>query len=146
MCRSEAKGLTSLLEDARAQYPSLTRVPLVGILKENIDGEAAGFQKFFGAGRLYLDAERSFYKAMGSRKASLLSMFWPSIIARYRKASNDAPGNMNGEGSVLGGVLVMGPGDSGIIFEHREKSFGDVANLEDVRKSLEKLSKMSTKL
>jgi hypothetical protein len=39
---------------------------------------------------------------------------------------NDVP-HQTGEGRLLGGLLVIGAGDSGIVFEHREKVFGDHA-------------------
>lgn len=39
---------------------------------------------------------------------------------------------MKGEGRLLGGVLVVGPAKTGVVFEHREKEFGDHANTKDV--------------
>ena len=39
----------------------------------------------------------------------------------------------------ISGVFVMGPGKQGILFEHREKEFGDAANLTDVLNAVKKI-------
>jgi len=39
---------------------------------------------------------------------------------------------MEGEGRLLGGVLVVGPNDMGILFEHREEVWGDHADVSEV--------------
>jgi hypothetical protein len=36
-----------------------------------------------------------------------------------------APGNLEGDGTTLGGVFVLGPGDQGLVYEHREGTWGD---------------------
>ena len=56
-----------------------------------------------------------------------------------RVNSKGIQGNLAGEGTILGGVWVVGPGSQGIIFEHREKSWGDnvcVSNMEDLEKAI----------
>lgn len=40
---------------------------------------------------------------------------------------------MVGEGRILGGVFVVGPGQEGILLDHKEKEFGDKVDLKDVR-------------
>lgn len=45
----------------------------------------------------------------------------PSVINNAKRASaKGVKGNLKGEGRLLGGLLVVGGGDSGIAFEHRE--------------------------
>lgn len=49
-------------------------------------------------------------------------MMKPSVISNVKRAkAKGVAGNMKGEGRLLGGLLVVGKGDSGVAFEHREK-------------------------
>jgi len=41
-------------------------------------------------------------------------------------------GNLEGDGYHLGGVFVLGPGEEGIVYEHREGSWGDNVNTTEV--------------
>ena len=62
--------------------------------------------------------------------------FW----SRYRKATGQiGRGNMKGEGRLLGGVLVVGPGETGVVYDYREKEFGDHAPVEEVVEAVEKI-------
>jgi hypothetical protein len=90
------------------------------------------FRAFFTAGDIFLDVERRFY---GPRERW---MFWSGFVrasvwsAIYRARAKDIPGNMEGEGRILGGLFVIGRGDTGILLEHRESAFGDHANVSDI--------------
>ena len=42
---------------------------------------------------------------------------------------------MAGEGFLLGGVMVMGAGDKGVVYQFREKTLGEHAPLADVLKA-----------
>jgi len=46
---------------------------------------------------------------------------------------------MEGEGRLLGGVLVIGPGDQGVLFEYKEKVWGDHADLNEVLEAVKKI-------
>lgn len=61
---------------------------------------------------------------------------WRNIWRAYRKGFS---GNLRGEGLVLGGVFVIGPGDQGILLEHREKEFGDKVNMLAVLRTARKM-------
>ena len=39
------------------------------------------------------------------------------------------------------GVFVIGPGDQGILLEHRETEFGDQADLSEIMKAVKKMKK-----
>eukprot|EP00064_Thunnus_orientalis_P009890 superscaffoldBa00001283_g9916 len=70
-----------------------------------------------------------------------LSMFlrvgvWRNLWRAYRRGFR---GNLKGEGLVLGGVFVIGPGDQGILLEHREKEFGDKVNMLAVLRTARKM-------
>ncbi|CAG6017115.1 unnamed protein product [Menidia menidia] len=113
---AELSSLKSQLEDLD--------VPLFAVVKENRGKELDCFKKYF-SGKVYVDQQRKFYGPQ--ERWMFLSMFlrigvWKNIWRAYRRGVR---GNLKGEGFVLGGVFVIGPGNQGILLEHREKEFGD---------------------
>lgn len=54
-------------------------------------------------------------------------------------------GNWLGEGRLLGGVFVVGPGDQGILLDHKEKEFGDKVELQKVKDAVSKMKFSSSK-
>lgn len=69
----------------------------------------------------------------------------------YKKIFNSKQrgidGNMKGDGTLLGAVYVIGPGNHGILYEHRELEFGDHHNTTLLLQALDQLRhlKASTK-
>ena len=57
----------------------------------------------------------------------------------FRAWNGGFSGNLEGEGFILGGVFVMGPGKQGILLEHREKESGDKVNLTSVLEAARKI-------
>lgn len=49
--------------------------------------------------------------------------------------------NLSGDGSVLGGMLLVRAGDGGAAYMSREESFGDFAQMEEVLEQAAGLSK-----
>lgn len=133
LCREEAAELSSL----KSQLLDL-EVPLFAVVKENIGKELECFKKFF-SGKVYVDQKRNFY---GPRMRWMcFSMFlrigvWRNIWRAFRRGFR---GNIKGEGLILGGVFVIGPGDQGILLEHREKEFGDKVNMLAVLRTARKM-------
>jgi len=124
LCREEAQGLSSL-------KPQLDQhnFRLYAVVHENFG--VKGFQPFFG-GEVFYDAEKRFYgpkeRWMGMSGFLRLSV-WTNI---FRARGKQVEGNMKGEGRLLGGVFVIGPGNTGVLYEHRESEWGDHANLTDI--------------
>ena len=58
---------------------------------------------------------------------------WKSFFRARRKG---VEGNLVGEGRLLGGVFVVGPGEQGILLDHKEEEFGDKVDLKDVRAAI----------
>mmetsp|Transcript_20734 Transcript_20734/g.42153 ORF Transcript_20734/g.42153 Transcript_20734/m.42153 type:complete len:89 (-) Transcript_20734:366-632(-) len=58
---------------------------------------------------------------------SLWQACFGGITAKSWKRAKEkgVDGNLKGEGLKLGGVFVIGPGKQGILFEHKEKTWGD---------------------
>uniref|UniRef100_A0A1A8N618 Peroxiredoxin-like 2A n=1 Tax=Nothobranchius pienaari TaxID=704102 RepID=A0A1A8N618_9TELE len=130
----------SLWEKNGAVVMALTElgVPLVAVVKENIDGEIQGFRPHF-AGDIYIDEKKHFYGPLQRRMAGLgLFRFgvWQNFIRAWRAGYQ---GNMNGEGFILGGVFVIGAGDQGILLEHQEKEFGNKVEIADVLQAAKKI-------
>ena len=87
---------------------------------------------------LFYDPTKCFFGPVERRLFMLGFLRLQTYINIFKAESK---GNLKGDGTLLGGVYVIGPGDSGIIFEHREKYFGDYVNSTDVIKAVEKMSK-----
>ena len=49
----------------------------------------------------------------------------------------------DGDGTLLGAVYVLGPGDQGVLFEHREGTFGDNVNTTEVMAAVNKMKKLT---
>jgi len=125
MCREEARELASLkpqLDEAGFR--------LYAVVHELLGVEE--FKPYYDGGEVFFDQERRFY-GPHERWASLTSMFRSSVWKNiFRARGKGVEGNMKGEGRLLGGVFVIGPASSGILFEYQEKEFGDHANLTDI--------------
>ncbi|KAG9335631.1 hypothetical protein JZ751_004396 [Albula glossodonta] len=133
MCPQEASELSSL-------KPKLEElgVPLYAVVKENIGAEIQNFKPHF-AGEIFLDDQRRFYgprvRKMGFM-GFLRTGVWKNGFRAFRRGFL---GNVYGEGFVLGGVFVIGPGQQGILLEHREKEFGDKVNILAVLRTARKI-------
>lgn len=103
------------------------------------------FRPFFNA-PIYLDSERRFYGPK-ERWMFLSGFIRPSVWSSiFRAQGKGVEGNMKGEGRLLGGLFVLGPGDLGILLEHRESEFGDHANRTAILDVIESHSGVKTKL
>ena len=71
---------------------------------------------------------------------SLSGLLRWSVIRSFLNASFEGvSGNMKGDGTLLGSSLVVGPGDQGILFQHRSREFGDRANIKDILKAVQEI-------
>lgn len=119
---------------------SQLNVPLSAVLHEKLGAEE--FQDYF-KGSLYLDTEKTFF---GPKKRKLFLMgflridTWLNVI---RSKKGGTVGNLDGDGTLLGAVYVLGPGDQGVLFEHREGTFGDNVNTTEVMAAVNKMKKLT---
>lgn len=108
------------------------------MVKEDIDTEIQDFRPHF-AGDIYIDEKKHFYGPL-QRKMGGLGFFRLGVWQNFMRARRSGyEGNMKGEGFILGGVYVIGPGDQGILLEHREKEFGDKVNIADVLEAVKRI-------
>nr|XP_058155361.1 peroxiredoxin-like 2A isoform X2 [Dasypus novemcinctus] len=133
LCREEAAGLSSL----KPQLDALG-IPLYAVVKEQVGHEVQDFQPYF-KGEVFLDEKKEFY-GPHRRKMMLLGFVRLGVWFNFLRARNGGfSGNLEGEGFVLGGVFVVGPGKQGILLEHREKEFGDKVSLVSVLEAARKI-------
>jgi len=134
MCREEALSLSSLrprLEEAG--------VNLCAVVHEDLGSQVQDFRPFF-PGAIYLDDERIFYGPR-PRWMFLSGIVRPSVWKSiFRVRGKSIENNLEGEGRLLGGVFVIGAGDQGILYEHREMEWGDHANHTSILEAVKKIS------
>lgn len=131
-CREEGLDLSNLQKSG-----GLGDAPLVGVIKEvgpqndsSIEKDELGtrlFQQDYFSYPVYLDANQDFYKALGNRRLfSLVSWnpltWWSSMKEMSgRTDARGIPGNLKGEGIVLGGVVVISK-DNGVVYQYLEQT------------------------
>uniref|UniRef100_A0A8D2JEW1 Peroxiredoxin-like 2A n=1 Tax=Varanus komodoensis TaxID=61221 RepID=A0A8D2JEW1_VARKO len=104
--------------------------------------EVEDFQPYF-KGEIFLDEKKRFY---GPQKRKMLFMglirynVWRNFFRAWRSGFT---GNLDGEGIILGGVFVLGPGKQGVLLEHREKEFGDKVSLDVLIKTFKIITKVN---
>lgn len=131
MCREEASELSSL-------KPELDQrgVNLVGVVHEEMGVKE--FQPYLNS-TIYLDEEKKFY-GPEQRWMFLTGLLRPSVWkSAFRARGKGIEGNLKGEGRLLGGVFVVGPGEQGILLDHKEKEFGDKVDLQAARDAVLKI-------
>ncbi|ORZ39027.1 hypothetical protein BCR44DRAFT_1496589 [Catenaria anguillulae PL171] len=137
LCRQEAIALNEQRELIAKQYG----IRMVAILNQEFGSQ--DFVTNWWKGEAYFDKDLGLFKAMGDgtlRRASLLQLMLPSVIARGQKAKQVAEGNLQGDGTMLGGLLIMRPGDKGMQYDYAETEFGDHAPIETVLENCKKVA------
>lgn len=114
----------------------LGNVKLAAVVKENLDNEIEDFREYM-TGDIYLDEAKHFYGPK-IRKGGFMSLLSPSLISKLNGIK--LPGNLAGEGWIMGGVLVVGPGEQGILFEHLEAKVGDRCDIDKVMEAVAKIT------
>jgi len=133
LCREEALELSSLKEDLDSRH-----VRLSAVVHETPGVEA--FQPYF-KGDVYFDEKKHFFGPT-ERWMPVLGIFrLNSIINIIRSIRKGVDGDLKGEGRLLGGVYVIGPGDQGVIFQHFEMEFGDIVNKTQILEAVNKMKK-----
>jgi len=63
---------------------------------------------------------------------------WMNIIESRKEGTE---GNFKGDGTLLGGVYVIGPGDQGVLLQHQEAVWGDHVNTTALLQAVDKITK-----
>ncbi|KAF9583970.1 hypothetical protein BGW38_007972 [Lunasporangiospora selenospora] len=128
-CREEAV----IFHEIRETLESMG-ISMVCIVHEKVGADI--FQQEFWKGKVYLDQDKGFYKALGGGR--LRTGGWGQLIRPYfwvnfvRNKHSGVKGNFIGDGSILGGLFLLKSGSQGIAYEHIEKIWGDIAHPDKV--------------
>ncbi|KAG0203077.1 hypothetical protein BGX28_004541 [Mortierella sp. GBA30] len=137
-CREEAR----IFDSNRETIEKNMGMKMVCIVHEKEGSDI--FNKDFWHGKVYFDQDKGFYKALGGGKLRtggweqlIRPSFWGNLI---RNKKSGVKGNFEGDGSILGGLLVLHAGDRGIAYEHIEKVWGDIAHADRVLEACSKVT------
>jgi len=103
--------------------------------------------QYFTCGPVYLDKDWSFYNALGARKIGLAGFYdymWNPMkaISRIRTMrEKQIDGALGGDGLTLGGVIVMAPGDKGVLYTYLE-DVGNVLPTAEIREAVDQVVAM----
>ncbi|KAI8923445.1 hypothetical protein BC831DRAFT_34525 [Entophlyctis helioformis] len=125
LCRHEAGELLAFRETIER-----CGIQLVAVVKEALGTEEFR-AKYWKNLPIYLDQD----------KAALLPSFWSSVS---RAKTDGYEGNLEGEGFILGGLLVAKP-DGAISYMHPESSWGDHAPILEVLEACKNLAPADVK-
>lgn len=136
LCREEALAISKLFAERKDE---LGETKLIGVVKEVAPTKDAATDEILGLGEfqekyfqhpIYLDANWTFYEALGNK--NLLFQSWSSwnpftvysdlnaLGARLK--SKGIEGNYKGEGFTKGGVMLLTPRYNDIYYMYHEKS------------------------
>ena len=62
------------------------------------------------------------------------------IQSALRARSGGFSGNMEGDGTLLGATLVLGPKNQGVLFQYQASEFGDHAPLKNISNAVDKIA------
>ncbi|KAG9068888.1 hypothetical protein KI688_011177 [Linnemannia hyalina] len=137
-CREEAQ----IFDAQRETIENDMGIKMVCIVHEREGADE--FQKEFWHGKVYHDQAKDFYKALGNGRLRtggwgqlIHPSFWGNLIRNKRSG---VKGNFIGDGSILGGVLLVQQGDQGLAYEHIEKVWGDIARADRVLEAASRVS------
>lgn len=141
-----------------SEDPDISKIPLVGVIKEVAPTTQAETDETLGVGEfhekyfglqypLYLDEEKSFYEYLGNRKLSIpfsailkpwkAFRYYKSMTARMKEKNIE--GNMVGEGLVQGGLLVIAPGTGLDVLYRYEEVTGSEVPMDDFVQGLKRV-------
>ena len=108
------------------------------------------FTEKFWKGELFYDlGKKTWFPAIhgGKKFTNTAGGIWSAITggavgkALKRAQGKAVEGNLKGEGTVLGGVWVVHP-TQGVLYEYREKSWGDSVTENDLNGLMEAINKL----
>jgi len=134
MCRDEAQALCNL----KSEF-SQSDVPLVAVLHETLGAEE--FKSSYFTGPLYLDVDKTFFGPKERRMGLWGFLRWDVWMNVIKSVKTGNEGNLKGDGTLLGGVYVIGAGDQGVLYHHQEAVWGDHFNKSSLLKAVSEIGK-----
>jgi len=132
LCREEASWLDS-------KAPQMGNVKLHAVLHEKFGAEE--FQEFCKNGQTHFDEKKHFFGPHLRRKGMMSVMMGLKRMLGQKKVADAAgiQGNMKGDGLLLGGLVVIGPGDQGILYQNIEDEIGNRCDMDQVMAAVEQI-------
>jgi len=130
LCREEALGLSSRRDELTA-----LGVEMFAVVHEELNSK--DFNEKYWKGKIYLDADKGFYKGIGYNGSPAL--YWSSredlTLEEVREnlvraESKNVPMNREGQGLIMGGVFVIS--SKAVVYRFIEKIFGAHAPISEV--------------
>lgn len=127
MCREAASDLAAM----KANFARMG-VRLFAVVHERKG--VNGFAQFFRGDGIFLDERKDmFTRVLGGHTKSLLSALFGNAMANSDRASSRGfKGDNKGTYDLMGGLVVIGAGATGVTYLFNEKEFGDHAPIGDV--------------
>jgi hypothetical protein len=112
------------------------QVPLYGIVHQRKG--ARDFTDYLKGATMLYDEKKVFYS--GETKINLLSLLRFSSLYKYFAASRSGiKDNYKGDGTLLGGTIVIGGDDQGIVYEYLSKDVADEVDPQKVLKAVKSI-------
>ncbi len=114
------------------EQAALHNATIVAIGSGTCDQAKQFATQFNFTGELYLDPELHSYKAFGLERGVFKTIGPASIVKGFKTLGKGfRQGKHAGDLWQQGGLFVLGPGDQ-IVYEHRDKVAGDLADMNSV--------------
>ncbi|QQP50360.1 C10orf58 -like protein [Caligus rogercresseyi] len=135
LCREEALEFMKIKSEL-----STLGVPIFGVVHEE-KGVEEFTKDFFTNTDVYFDAEKKFFGPKERRIMLTGLLNFKFMMKVFGARQKGVEGNLEGDGSLLGGAFVIGPGEEGVLYEHRETYFGHHANMDEVLTAAKSMKK-----
>eukprot|EP00041_Stephanoeca_diplocostata_P011966 m.198572 g.198572 ORF g.198572 m.198572 type:complete len:145 (-) comp18753_c0_seq1:588-1022(-) len=132
-----------------ARHIDFKGVPLIAVthdsdVRKALNFRDSAFKHANPPASIFLDEERNFYG--GIEQGIFEALSHPGFyrnMAQYLLSSDkeDLNPEHGGEFRYLGGVVVYGPGDTGIVYEEHEQSMGEAIDLEKIQQAVDKIAR-----
>lgn len=134
-----AQDLTTSISEASEEIGTVLNHVAIGLAK--LDYEDFYKDNYFANGHIYIDEDKSTYKALEFGAKGFFSLYGMLNPSMYSKASEakkrGIKGNMQGDGTQLGGTLVVDKLGN-VIFSHVQKEYADQPDFSKILESIKK--------
>jgi len=106
--------------------------------EEYVFGKRGFVKKSNFDGIIYRDIHQESFRAFGHEQRVVGGFtkyrFWKNLKRSKAEGFFPKDSTLSGDSLVTGGVLCVGAGDRGILYEHKELVWGDRADLEEMKR------------
>ena len=133
-----ADDLTTALIDSREKMKDSLKHVAIGLAK--LDYEEFVKEDYFKEGKIYIDETKETYDALNFGKKGIFSFYGmmnPKLYMKSIQASSKGiSGNMKGDGTQLGGTLIVDR-QGNVIYKDVQASYSDQPDIADIINSVQ---------